>query len=187
LDGAKSSDVSTLIEEAQAAAVASGDSAERSRSRALDPALGAGEVAAARQEMEDAAFRRDRLQTAVQKLGDRQRELEGQEEQARRQVRYDKLKAERDALADELAQVYPPLALQLADLLKRIEESDRQVEFMNMSSLPKGSNRLLVAELVARGLQGFSQGVSNIPRIVNEICLPAFAYSQQRPYTWSRR
>jgi hypothetical protein len=69
--------VATLIKEVEATAVASGDAAEQSRKRALDPALAPAEVAVARREMEDAAFRRDRLYTAVKSLGDRLNELRG--------------------------------------------------------------------------------------------------------------
>src|SRR5262245_31479150 len=185
-DGAKSSDVSTLIEEAQAAAVASDDTAEQCRTRALDPALAANDVAAARREMDDAAFRRDRLQTAVQRLEDRLSELLAQEEQQRRQAAYDRVKAERDALAEELARVYPSLEAQLGALLARLEANDREVQFVN-TRLPNGSDRLHVAELVARGLDWFSKGLHSIPSITSEVCLPAFKYARERPYTWNRR
>ena len=63
--------------------------------------------------MEDAAFRRDRMQTAVIKLGDRLRELKAQEEDHRRWLAYEKVKAERDKLAVELKEVYPTLAARL--------------------------------------------------------------------------
>jgi hypothetical protein len=43
--------------------------------RALDPVLSANEVATARREMEDARFRRERLETAVRGLRERRREL----------------------------------------------------------------------------------------------------------------
>jgi hypothetical protein len=65
--------------------------------------------------MEDAVFRRDRLETAVQRLGDRFDELRVEEEDQRRWVAYDKVKAQRDRLADELAQVYPPMVSQFVE------------------------------------------------------------------------
>ena len=110
-EGAKSSDVATLIKEVEAAAVASGDVAEQSRKRALDPALAAADVAVARRGMEDATFRRDRLDTAVKRLGDRLTELRDHEEDQRRRAAYDKAKAERDALAEELGRVVPATGL----------------------------------------------------------------------------
>jgi hypothetical protein len=98
-DGAKSDDVASLIREAEAAAIAAGDTAERARSRALDPALSAPDVAAARREMDDAAFRRDRLQVAGKRLGERLREVRADEEDQRRWIAYKKAKAERDELS----------------------------------------------------------------------------------------
>ena len=185
-DGAKSTDVVILIKEAEAAAVASGDAAERSRKRALDPTLAPADVAAARREMEDAAFRHDRLETAVQRLGDRLNELRAQEEDQRRRSAYDKVKAERDGLADELARVYPPMVSQLKELLSRIAENDRQIEFVNRR-LPSGSGPLVVAELVARGLPCFSENWVEVPSIVKSVRLPTFDRTPQEPYAWPRQ
>ena len=126
--GSKSDEVAKLIGEAEAAAVSAGEAAQHARERALDPALSAEDVAIARHEMEDAAFRRDRMQTAVTKLGDRLRELKAQEEDHRRWLAYEKAKAERDKLAVELKEVYPTLAARLADLAARIDANDREIE-----------------------------------------------------------
>jgi hypothetical protein len=71
------------------------------------------------------------MQVAVQKLGDRLKELQWREEDHRRQIAYDKVKAERDALAEELARVYPPVAAQLAELFGRVEANNREVKFIN--------------------------------------------------------
>jgi hypothetical protein len=57
---------------------------------------------AARRDMDDAAFRRDRMQVAVQRLGERLREVRRQEDQTRRRVAYGAAIDERDALAKEL-------------------------------------------------------------------------------------
>lgn len=142
-------------------------------------------MAVARREMEDAAFRRDRLQTAVERLRDRLKELRYQEEDQRRQVAYDKVKAERDALAEELARVYRPLAAQLGELLPRVAANDRQVQFVN-NALPSGSGRLLVAELVARGLRGFVENSVEVPSIVSSLRLPAFERCVNEPFAWPR-
>ncbi|HMF29765.1 MAG TPA: hypothetical protein VKE42_13385, partial [Candidatus Cybelea sp.] len=71
-DGVRSGDVADLIQEAEAAAAQSADAAERARNQALDPS--ATDVTAVRREMEDAAFRRDRLQTATTRLRERLQE-----------------------------------------------------------------------------------------------------------------
>ena len=60
--------------------------------------------------MDDAAFKRERLQAALEKLRERLAELRYQEEHARRRVRYYKAEAVRDELAKELAEVYPAFA-----------------------------------------------------------------------------
>jgi transposase len=107
--------------------------------------------------MDNAAFKRDRLQAAIGKLRERLAELKDQEENARRQVAYDKAEAARDELANELADLYPAFAQKLAELLPRIAANDREIEYINGYALPSGAERLLVAELVARGLEGFVQ------------------------------
>jgi hypothetical protein len=185
-DRVRSSEVADLIVEAEAAAVAAGETAERARSRALDPALSAPDVAAARREMDDAAFRRDRLQVAAKRLGERLREVRAQEENSRRQLAYDKARVERDELAAELARVYPPLAAQLADLMALVFANDREVEHINAHVLPRGAERLLVAELVARGLRGFVENSIQTPRITEELRVPTFQFDRTEPYAWPR-
>jgi len=185
-DGAKSDDVASLIGEAEAAAIAAGDAAERARSRALDPALSAPDVAAARREMDDAAFRRDRLQVAAKRLGERLREVRADEEDQRRRIAYKKAKAERDKLAAELKAIYPPIEAQFRDLMTRIDANDKQIEYINAHVLPRGAERLLVAELVARGLMGFVENSVEAVRIIRDLRLPAFRFDQHDPYSWPR-
>jgi hypothetical protein len=155
-DGPTSNDVQTLISEVEAASLSSNEAAERARERALDPVFPAKEVAEACRQMEDAAFARDRLSAAVPRLQGRREELLEAEEQARRWIAYEKVKAERDKLAAELADVYPAVEHKLADLLARIDANDRQIEHINERALPAGVRRLVVAELVARGLPSFT-------------------------------
>jgi hypothetical protein len=185
-DGAKSSDVAALIKETEAASLLCNDAAERARKRALDPILSANDVADARREMEDAAFRRERLQTAVIRLKERLGEVKAQEENERRQLVYDRVKAERDKLAAELADIYPAFAQNLAELLPRIASNDREVEYINNHARPSGAERLLVAELVARGLEGFVKNSIQTPRIIEELRLPVFEYSPHDRYAWPR-
>jgi hypothetical protein len=101
-----------------------------------------------------------RLQCA--RLQERLRELKALEDNQQRQIAYDKAKAVRDELAAELKAVYPPIEAQLRNLLTRIDENDKQIEYINAHALPKGAERLLVAELVGRSRPirsgGFSSG-----------------------------
>src|SRR5262245_42265144 len=94
--------------------------AEQARNHALDPTLSGPDLKDARNYMDDAAFKRDRLQAALEKLQGRLAELRDQEEDARRRVVYDKAEAVRDELAKELADFYPAFAQKLAELLPRI-------------------------------------------------------------------
>jgi chromosome segregation ATPase len=147
--------------------------------------LSSSDVAEARRQMEDAAFRRDRLQAAVARLRERLDELKAQEEDQRRQLVYDRVKAERDKLAAELADLYPGIEQKLRELLPRIAANDREIEYINNHKLPSDAERLLVAELVARGLRGFVENGVETPRITQVLRLPAFERSQFA-FAWPR-
>jgi hypothetical protein len=154
-DGMTSGDVADLIQQAETAAVACGEAAEVARSQALNPALCAADVAAARHQMEDAAFKRDRMREAVRRLGERLVEVKRQEEEARRLAAYNAALVERDKLAAELAEIYPSLAEKLADLGARVAANDAAIERVNQRQ-PDGAPWLTGAELVARELNSFS-------------------------------
>jgi hypothetical protein len=66
---------------------------------------------------------------------------------------------ERDKLAAELTEVYPPLAEKLADLVGRIAANDPAIERVNQK-LPDGAKWLSNAELVARQLSNFLDGLA---------------------------
>jgi hypothetical protein len=185
-DGAKSDDVAGLIGEVEAAAIAVGEMAERARSRALDPVLSAPDVAAARREMDDAEFRRDRMQVAVTKLDVRLAELRAQEENHRRRATYEQVKTKRDKLAAELIDKYPAIERQLVDLFARLDANDKEVNYLN-TRLPTNTERLRLAELVARGLPGLVKNGTQIERMTELLALPAFEYSALHPLAWPRR
>jgi hypothetical protein len=181
-----SDDVSALVTEVEEAALACGKAADRARRQALDPALTANAVAEARRQMEDAAFRRERMQVAVLRLKDRLKEIKALEEDQRRRIIYDKAKAERDRLAAELKAIYPGIESQLGQLITKIEANDREIEFVNAHGLPTGAERLRSAELVARGLESWRLNQAEVSRITWELCLPAFEHDPHRPYAWPR-
>jgi hypothetical protein len=143
-------------------------------------------VSDARRQAEDAAFRRERLEAAVTRLRERLQQARAGEEDQRRWAAYEVAKATRDELAAELADIYPAFAERLAELLPRIVQSDREVESINARALPVGADRLLVAELVARGLPGFVQNAVETPRITGSLRLPAFHRSVHEPYERNR-
>ena len=181
-DGAKSNDVATLIKDTEHAAASSSEQAERARNYALDPTLYGFELTDARKSMNDVAFRRERLQAALEKLRVRLAELKDQEENARRQVAYDKAKVVRDELANELADFYPPFAQKLVELLVRVAVSAREIDHINSHALPRGADRLLVAELKARRLSGWVVNSVEAPRITAQLCLPP--WQPRSSYLW---
>jgi hypothetical protein len=112
--------------------------AEQARNHTLDLTLSGSEVKDARKVMDDAAFRRDRLQAALEKLRKRLARLKYQEEHARRQVSYDKAQAVRDELAKELANLYPTFVQKLVELLVRIDRLHQQSRFAKRCRPPAG-------------------------------------------------
>jgi len=183
-DGAKSNDVATLIKDAEHGAASASDRAEQARNHALDPTLSGSELKDARKCMDDAAFKRDRLQAALGKLRERLAELKDQEENARRLVAYDKAEAVRDELAKELADLYPSVAQKLVELLSRVVINDREIDYINNRALPYGAHRLLVAELKARGLPWVANNVET-PRITDHLNLPP--WQPRSDYQWPPR
>jgi hypothetical protein len=125
------------------------------------------------------------LSTALSRLQQRLEQLRAAEEDARCRAAYEKAKAERDQLAAELAELYPAFTDKLANLLARIDDNDREIAYVN-GRLPSDASPLLVAELVARGLEGFAQDGLSTSRITSQLRLPAFKRCPSAPYAWPR-
>lgn len=183
-DGATSEAVATLVLEVDAACVEIATTVDLARSAALDPVASSSKVASHRREMDDALFRRDRLVAAKEKLAGRLSELRKQEHNERLQAAYNAARDRRDALATELAEIYQPLVDRLVDLIARVDESDREIEHINVRRLPAGAAPLLVAELAARDLKGFTQRGVDIPRITKMLRVPSYAWNEHRPFAW---
>ena len=133
------------------------------------------------------ANRCDDVTEVTSRLRERLREVRTQEENQRRLIAYEKARAERDRLAAELKAVYPQFEAQLRYLLPRIVENDRQIEFINARAMPTGVQRLLILELIARGLEGWRVNSSDVVRITREFCLPAFKHDPHASYAWQDR
>jgi hypothetical protein len=87
-------------------------------------------------------------------------------------------------LAKELADVYPAFAQKLAELLARIAANDREIDRINTHALPRGADRLLIAELKARGLPWVLNSIET-PRIIDQLRLPA--WQPRSDYLWPPR
>lgn len=116
----------------------------------------------------------------------RLREVKAKEDQARRQAAYDAALAERDKLAAELTEVYPPLAEKLADLASRIARNDAEIERVN-TRRPDGAAWIAGAEMIARQIRNFNDVAAAVPpRITRHLRLPAFQ-SPRLPRTLGHR
>jgi hypothetical protein len=146
--GVSSEAISNLIGEASAATEEAGQRAEVARGKVLSLTLGRTELARARREMEETAFRRDRLWGAVRQLSDCLEETKKAEDRAQRQAAYDAALTERDAVVEALRE-YPELAAKLAGILARVVASNRQIKKVN-NRLPDGLPPLEQAEPMAR-------------------------------------
>jgi hypothetical protein len=129
-EDAKSDDVRSVLADVEAAAKAAEAAAEVARSRALDPL--AEDVIAARQTMDDAAFKRDRLAEAASRLAQRVGALRALEADRRRQAELERVLAERNRLAEEMARMVEPI-VQIAHLVSRIDACDREIRSLNFS------------------------------------------------------
>ena len=130
----------------------------------------------ARQSRADAEFVRDRLQAALPALQLRLQELQAQEYPAQWHADYEGLKVERDALAAELREVYPPYATKIADLFARIAVNDAALSRLHQARPAGVARHLLGAELVARGLDGFTRFE---PSIAADLKLPDWDRADQ--------
>ena len=176
--------IARLIGQAQDAAATAGKQAAKARDDALNPALSGDDLERARREMDDAAFRRDRLTSAASRLDVRLKEMLRAEEDARRRVEYDKARLERDTLAVEIKEVYPALARQLAELANRMAANDQRLELINRARRPTGAPALKLAEALARQLADVAAAGPDAPRISKDLRLPAFESTARRRFEW---
>ena len=156
-----SADVAALIEEAEAGIAKAEKERTFDQTLSLDPA-------AARQAIADATFAADRLRTLLSKLHVRYRQVRDQEERTAWLARLDALKPERDALAEELREVYPDAVAKIVDLFVRIAENGKALS-ERLRGRPAGVMGVwLSAELHARGLDSFS---NNMPSLLTAVHL----------------
>lgn len=153
--------------------------------RAMSPTADDAEIRAARAEVTDLAFERERLANAVEHLTERHASLAAAELRASQQEEHAAAKAERDALAVEIAEVYPKLTAQLIDLFTRLDANDARLGAVNKAG---GGERLESAEVAARGCAGnfiwpLGRGAGNVTRL-SSTKLPNL---NQHGYAWPLR
>lgn len=165
--------LAALQEQTEAAIARAEASAEAQRQRSLDP-LCSPDPQQARRAMENAAFKCERLRALLPKLEARYEQVVADEERGHWKREYEVLKVKRDALADELAEVYPQVAAQLTDLFSRIAECDAKLTSLHLSRPAGVPLHLVSAELKARAFDTFN--IAN-PSIATELRLPAWENS----------
>ena len=125
----------------------------------------------------------DRLDVAVKRLRDRYKQVSSTEENARRQLEYDRVTSERDKLAEELKQKYPALVATLVELMQRVDANNNEIASIN-AKLPDAAERILEAELIARQMRGFVENWVQATSLVQELRLPAWDHDVHQPYAW---
>jgi hypothetical protein len=132
-EDAKSGDVARLLAEVKEATSAAELAAETARKHALDPLLSGDDLKLARREMDDAAFKQDRLQEASAKLAERVEALKALEADGRMWEEHERVLVERDQLAEAMERMANPI-VQIAHTVRRIEICDREIGRLNATS-----------------------------------------------------
>ncbi len=170
VDEIASADLATLIAETEAAILDADKAAEAERDKALDP-FASPDAANAREAMQAAEFARDRLRAVLPRLKERHKQIAAQEYLTQWRADYETLKVERDALANEMRELYPLLQTKVSDLLARIAANDEKLSRLHQARPSGVALHLRGAELEARDLQAFTRYE---PSIAATLKLPTF-------------
>ena len=167
-----SADIAALITETEGAVTQAEATAEAERKKALDPVVSP-DATKAREAMQAAEFRRDRLRTLSPRLQMRLRQVRAEEELARWLPQHEAAKARRDALAEKLCELYVPFSNEFLALGLEIEKADAEVRRVNAAKPDEGASGklLLSVEEQARGREAFKMGYL---QIMKDVRLPAW-------------
>jgi hypothetical protein len=127
-----SNDLANLLMETETAITVADNDATVTEATALDP-LRSPDPVKARAVMEDAKFRATRLRNLLPRLQERSEQVSKREIEAAWIIRYDALKPQRDALAEEIKTVYAEAVAKLVPMLSRIEQINAEVSRLHQS------------------------------------------------------
>jgi hypothetical protein len=164
-----SADIAALIEEAEVGIAKAEKEGTVDQTLLLDPK-------AARQAIADAAFHAERLRMLLSKLAARYQEVHDQEQAKAWLPKYDVMKRKRDALAEELREVYPDAGIKIVDLFVRIADNNEELSALLQARPPGVMEHLLSAELHARGLDRFTR---DTPSLLTSVSLFDFDSGRQ--------
>ncbi len=146
---AASDALAEVIDDAQDELEAAREACEEAKERVLDPLSTSAAVSKARKELDDSTLQVSRLEAALERLSNQLKAARAREAEAVRIKQYEEVKAERDALVEDIRTIYPEAAAKIAALLPRIEPLDQKIMAVN-HDLPEGAPHLQFVEHVAR-------------------------------------
>ena len=150
-----SADLAALIEEAEAGIAKAEREGTVDQTLSLDPK-------AARQAIDDAAFAANRLRLLLSKLNVRYREVHDQEQAKAWLAEYEVMKRERDALAEEVREVFPEAENKIVDLFVRITDNNKALSELHQSRPAGVMEHLVSAELHAHGIDRFTRDTPSL-------------------------
>jgi hypothetical protein len=118
----------------------------------------------------------------LSRLETRHRQFAATERTASWEADYERVKAERNGLAVELATTYPQAVATLVDLLARVAECEKACSRVAETAASGEKRRLLGPELHAKGLTGFTR---DTPSITRDLRLPG--WKEPATTAWPQR
>jgi hypothetical protein len=167
-----SRDLASLLTALEAGISVADEAAEAAREKALDPIVSP-DAGKAEQSAWAAKLNRDRLRSFLARVRQRLDEVEAAEYAARWQADYEAVEAKRDAIAKEMAELYPSFTTKLCDLFQRAEAIDQECLRINGKAPTGEHRRLRGVELTARNFESFSR---SDPSIIDLVKLPDWTH-----------
>lgn len=168
---ARLKDVETVICDVKAEIAATTVKFDGETARSVDPSLTTPQAREARNNAADLEHDIRRLNASLSLLEEKRAKLIEDAKEAERRSEYDSAKAERDDLAALIRTRYPALALELVNIVQRIDASNAQVKAANYC-LPDHAKPLIPAEDIARGHIGYSWNSGGPIHKLGDIILP---------------
>ncbi len=167
---ARLKDVDTVISDVEAEIAATTKKFDAETARSVDPALTTPQAREARNNAADLEHDIRRLHASLGMLQETRQKLIDDADEASRRAAYDAAKDERNALALHIRARYPEIAMELVELVKRIDASNFQIEAVNQCK-PAGADPLIPAEFLARECGHYWGGTSPVT-LISKIELP---------------
>jgi hypothetical protein len=163
-------ELAELVREVERTLPAAYAAAEKARREGVDPLLSPDPVLA-RERVIAAELAYERMGSLLSRLETRHRQRVATERATNWEADYERVKAERDRLAVELATTYPQAVATLVDLLARVGECEKECARVAGTAPSGEKRRLLGPELHAKRLTGFTR---ETPSFTRDLRLPSW-------------